>query len=415
MVFIARGAIYLITEKDITFFLNRYNYDIKLSNNGRWIDQKCTPDVLNIVSDCVIQYISTEKNYEFSSVDIWQSKFAEENVRDIFNKPSTRSKLSKNEYDKFFAQPLEMLANAKVLHKTKKGNKNIYHVKEFGILEYISFRERNSLTFIKLYCEKVLKDSGLWDVFDDFFEEQNKESYYRLKESYEKFIINNTPINGVTEVRRIFTKILNPLAYDRKKYGTIRGRISRHVITYSQLMYNQENFRDLYSDKPKGMTRVEWEQKRRKEINVNYFKYQSEKAKRFLKKYNDEYRGGKSELNDEYSVGPATQIHHIFPEHEYPEISAHLENLIALTPTQHLTQAHPLNNTHRIDLKYQEALLKAKAGIIEENIKSTNVEKIYLFNNFIEVLNTGFDTDYQLDENDFSTVMCIINDYYEKI
>jgi len=405
----------MLTEQDIKVFINKNDYDIRKSNNSRWIDQKCTPDVLNIVADCVFQYVFDDKKKQFSSTDIWRYPYTEDNVRDIFSKPSTVHEKSRNEYDKFFAQPLEMLANARVLKKFKNGNRNCYTVNNLDILEYICLRERNSLSFIKIYCEKVMRDSGLWPIFEEFFTVQNKETYFFLKDSYEQFIISNTPINGNTEVRRIFTKVLNPLAYDRRKCGTERGRISKHIITYSQLMYNRENFRDLNADKPKGMTRNEWKEKRRNKINKDYYKYQSAKAKRFLRKFNDQYRDGISEVHDEFGAGLATQIHHIFPENQYPEISMYLENLVALTPTQHMTKAHPLNNTHRIDLEYQEILLKAKAGSIEENISDVNIENIYIFDNFVEVINTGFRTDYDVVENDFITVMNIITDYYMHI
>lgn len=404
----------MLTEQDIITFLNGHNYDIRVTNNGRWIDQKCTPDVVNIVSDCIIHYVADDINKEFTSTDIWRSQYAESFVRDIFNKPSTKSTLSQNEYDKFFAQPLELLASAQVLSKTKRGNRNFYRVQNEAVLQYISLRERNAFIFIHNYCEKVLRDSGIWESFEQFFTEQTKEVYYAVKERYEQFIIANTPINGVTEVRRIFTKVINPLACARGKHGTARGYFSKHRITYAELMYNRENFRDLHADKPKGITRNEWKEQRKREINVNYIKYQSQKAKQFLKQYNDEYRASKSEFADEYSHGNATHIHHIFPESDYPEIAAHLENLIALTPTQHLTKAHPNNNTKRIDVAYQEKLLKAKVAQIEENLTNPNAEKIYSFQQLIEVLNVGFHTDYEVDVNDFNKVYEIITEYYEK-
>lgn len=42
------------------------------------------------------------------------------------------------------------------------------------LLEYISFRERNSFNFLCLYIEKVLKDSGLYRIFEYFFRLQDK-------------------------------------------------------------------------------------------------------------------------------------------------------------------------------------------------------------------------------------------------
>ncbi|MGJ1009907.1 restriction endonuclease [Enterococcus casseliflavus] len=403
----------MITEFEVKKFLSLQNYDIRVDKNGRWIDQKCTPDVVNIIADCVMQYIFDPNNPEdFSSVDIWHYKYTEDNIRDIFNKPSTEHGLSRNEYDKFFAQPLEMLANAKVLSKSKKSNRNIYSVNDLDILEYISLHERNALKFIANYCERVLIDSGIWNWFEFFFNKQTQDAYMSLKENFEHFIITNTPINGNTEVRRIFTKIINPMAYTFRKCGTCRGRISRYPITYAELMYNRENFRDSNQSKPKGMTRQEWNDQRKVKINIKYFKYQSIKAKRYLRKFNDQFRNGVSEVNDDYSAGAAIHMHHIFPEHQYPEISMFLENIIALTPSQHITKAHPMGNTQRIDVLYQELLLKTKAHSIEENLLDENVDTIYTFENFIEVLNVGFRTNYEVEENDFVNVMTIISNYY---
>ncbi|MCJ0558391.1 restriction endonuclease [Enterococcus cecorum] len=403
----------MIRDIDIKNHLKEYDFDIKKNNNARWIDQKCTPDVVSIIADCIIQYDKDKANNKnFTSSDIWHYQYTEENIRDIFNKPSTEKATTRNEYDKFFSQPLEMLANARILSKQKIKNRNIYSINRKDILDYIAIRERNALNFIVEYCGKVLLDSGILNLFENFFDLQTKESYEQLKDNYEIFIIANTPINNRVEVRRIFTKVINPLAYSHKKKGSLKGRISKNPITYAELMYNRENFRDINLKKPKGMTRKEWESENKQKVNIKYYKYQAIKAKRFLREFNDRYRNRKSELLDEFSAGDATQMHHIFPEHEYPEISMYLENLIALTPTQHLTKAHPKNNTHRIDPTYQELLLKAKAGSIKDNIFNVDEETIYDFNNFVEVLNVGFDKNYIVDDNDFVTVMMIINQYY---
>jgi hypothetical protein len=237
-----------------------------------------------------------------------------------------------------------------------------------------------------------------------------------LKEKFTDFTINHTKINTKVECGRIFSKVINPIAYDNKKRGSERGRISKYPITFSMLMYNKENFRDIYVDKPKGLTRSEWENTRKKSINSNFLEYQASKAKKLLNKYNLKYRDGKSEVNDQFSAGLATQIHHIFPKNEFPTISAHVENLIALTPTQHFTKAHPNNDTHIVDLRYQEILLKTKTCQIKENIERDDRESIiYSFDNFVEVLSTGFNNDYEIEENDFIKVMEIIHDYYIEI
>lgn len=407
----------MIKVEMISNHLNKYDFDLRKSQNGRWIDQKCTPDVVTIVSDCIIEYLEAYPDDYFTSLDIWHFDYTEENVKSLFNKPSVNNKKSSNEYDKFFAQPLKMLANANILKESKKGNKNIYSVINYDLLKYISFREKNSLIFMQLYIEKVLKDSGLWSYFNDFFIYQDKTYFDRLKSHYEQFIIKYTKINKPTEVRRIFTKVLNPLSNKFHKKGTKRGRISPNMITYSDLMYNNENFRDLYSKKPKNITREQWKKENNlPNIDLVQYKYWSNKAKKFLRQYNDKYREGKSEFIDEYSNGSTVHMHHIFPESEYPEISMYYENIIALTPTQHLGFAHPKNNTQLIDTTYQELLLKAKTSIIEHNINLVEEEKIiYTFDNLVEVLNVGFDEDNEVEEKDFMTIYKIITNYYLKL
>ncbi|MBE5676233.1 restriction endonuclease [Staphylococcus sp. SS87] len=403
----------MLTISDVESYFNntKNEFDIRKNKNARWIDQKCTPDVLCIVSDCILNYCN-ENNNEFKSTDIWHAEYTRENVEEIFSKPDTNEEKSKNEYDKFFAQPLELLAYSGVLSKKKSGRSNFYEINYMEILEFIALKEKNALDFIFVYINKVIKDSGIKLYFDEFLTKQNKDSFILLKSEYEKFIIGNTRINNVTEVRRIFTKVINPLAYKYKKRGTVKGRISKSMITYSMLMYNKENFRDINIDKPKNMTRKEWAIKHKKKVNIQYYKYQSAKSKKFIKKYNDEYRNGISEVVKDKDKEPATQIHHIFPQSDYPEISMYYENLIALTPNQHFIKAHPQNNTQYIDRDYQEVLLKAKAGIIEEEINAKGESSIYSFNNFIEVLNIGFNEKHEIEENDFIMVMEAIESYY---
>ena len=115
------------------------------------------------------------------------------------------------------------------------------------LLEYICVRERNTFTFLCCYIEKVLKDSSIYYLFDNFFEKQDSNSFLDCKEGFSSFTIKYTPINTNVECNRIFIKVLNPLACKYKKLGTIRGRVSRDVITFDMIMYNQRNWRDIYS------------------------------------------------------------------------------------------------------------------------------------------------------------------------
>lgn len=86
------------------------------------------------------------------------------------------------------------------------------------------------------------------------------------------------------------------------------------------------------------MTRVDYEVTLPKPDEDYMTTYRINRAKRNLRRFNDVYRNSKTEVYDERHIDdPATQMHHIFPANEYPQIADYLENLIALTPTQHFT------------------------------------------------------------------------------
>lgn len=405
----------MLTQQAIIDFCNQYDYDIRKSGNGRWIDQKCAADVVTVIADCIYNYELENTGSIFTTADIWHYDYAVENVEAIFKKPGVENEAARSEYDKFFQQPMEMLANAHVLTKTKGGNRNFYQVNNPEVLEYIALRERNALFFLKTYIEKVLTDSGLYPAFEDFFEIQTKAAYETVKRAFSAFTIQHTNINGVVECNRIFIKVLNPLAYFKNSRGTERGRLSEQIITYDMLMYNRNNFRDVYADKPKGVTRKEYAAAHPVEVNEAYYHYQSAKAKRFLRLFNDQNRGGQTEhLETVHMADKAIHMHHIFPEAVYPEICCYLENMIALTPTQHLNYAHPDGHTQEIDEQYQHLLLLSKADRIYENLTDTAVEKIYEFSNFLFVLNVGFDHDDVLEiaDMDFCAVINAINVHY---
>lgn len=397
-------------------FLDEHDYDVRKTHNGRWIDQKCTMDVVCLVSDCIVEYTSNRLDKTFTVNDIWYSDYTVENVQQIFSKPDPTEKAS-NEYDKYFGQPIKLLDAAGIIHGEKSGRGYTYSIVNQELLEYISFRERNSYNFLCLYIEKVLKDSGIYRMFEYFFRLQDKNSFKELKDAYTSFTIQNTPINGATECGRIFTKVLNPLACKYKKCGTERGHLSKDIITQDMIMYNQRNWRDILSEKPKDMTRVDYEITLPKPDDDYMTTYRINRAKRNLRRFNDLYRDGKTELFDErHIMDPATQIHHIFPSNEFPMIADYLENLIALTPTQHYSYAHPNNNTQYVDKDYQYLCLIAKTGAIRDNlIGNTDKPIIYDFYLYQNVLNTGLNTEefFEVQEMDFNGLLNRIEKYYE--
>ncbi len=374
-------------KNKIETHFNNSNFDIKVTNNARFMDQKVTPDVLCIIADCILNFIETQDcdTVEFNSSDIWKHDYSNTNIQEIFGKTDVTNKKAKNEYDKFFQQPLKALAYAKILKEDKRGGKIYFSILNKEILEFISIKERNTLDFLNMYLEKVLKNSGIWYLFENFFVDNTKEKFNLLKSEYEQFIIEHTRINGETEVRRIFTKIINPLAFKRQKHGTSKGFFSKDIISNDVLMYNRKNWRDI--TKSKSETRDEYELRAKNEIKKSkdaYVKYTINKATNIVRKLHTPI----SEINDNLSVGDATQVHHIFMKSEYPQIESYIENLILLTGTQHNTKAHPNNNTRIVNKDYQLLCLLAKSDSIEKYYNTYSKE------DFLFVLRVGLNTEF---------------------
>ena len=397
----------------ITNFLNKYDYDVRKSGDARWIDQKCTYDVVSIIADCILEYIGEDNNKEFTVSDIWHSDFARENVVTIFSKPDPELK-ARNEYDKYFGQPIKLLSYSKILNVRKFKNIYYYSVNNREILEKIALRYMNALNFLCEYIYKVLSDSGLIESFIEFFRKQDKDSYKDVREKFITFTIKNTKINGETECGRIFTKVINPLAFKLQKLGTEKGRISRNIITLNDLQYNRSNWRDELSGKDKSITRKEHEITNEQLKAKAYAQYSVSKAKKAVRKYNDIVYGGVSEVNQSTEIVRATQAHHIFAQADYPSIAEYVENLIMLTPNQHYTMAHPDNKTQYLDKDFQYICLIAKTTKIYNDLTSENDEKFYSFNDYKFVLNTGLETDDFNSVNylDFATIIDKIDLFY---
>lgn len=355
---------------------------------------------------CVVVYLQEGRKQSFQSPDIWHTDYAIENVQKLFSKPDPTDKSTMDEYNKFFRQPLKMLAAAGVLREDGKKNNTIqFSVENEAVLDYLSLRERNCFDFLCSYIRKTLQDSGLWDAFESFFDEQTKENYTIAKDKFREFCWKYTPIKKgkKDEPNRIFTKVLNPLAVLYKKKGTVGGHISKKIITLEDIKYNRTNFRDKKKDKNVSRQHAQLADKVQKDI----YDYNVEKAKRRLRKFNDTFNNGRSEITDAMSIGQqATHMHHIFPKNEFPVIADYVENLIALTSGQHLQKAHPAGKTQVIDKDYQYLCLLNKTESIRRNLLENFGEPLYDFFLFMFVLDTGLSTDYfeALPENDFVQV-----------
>ena len=378
------------TLKTITDFLNQFDLDVRKSGDARFMDQKCTPDVVCFIADCIM---NLDPQGEFVVQDIWDMPYFVKNASAIFGKPGPKNVTAKHEYDKFIQQPLRMLAYAHVLGMEKRGAVNHYWIANQEILDYISTKERNAYNFLYIYITKVLSDSNILKLFEKFRQACYKGSvtqqdYLELKDKYTRFIIGNTAINGEVEVYRIFTKVINVYSVENDIQGTEKGRLSKDIITFSDLMYNRKNWRDI--GKSKSQTRQEAASMEEISQQEAYENYQVTKAMNLIRKIQLD-----SEVKDQYAIDEATQVHHIFPKSMFPEIAHYLENLIKLTPTQHYTKAHPNNHTQTTNKDYQLVCLLAKSQNIEQSIKTVG-EKYYRKESFIYVINVGLDAELSL-------------------
>ncbi|MGA1847297.1 restriction endonuclease [Deferribacter abyssi] len=394
--------------KKIEQLLSSKNYDIRISGNARFMDQKVTPDVLSVIADIIVNYVTNENREIFTRNDLMNYDYANDIITSYFNKPSVNNENAANEYDKFFSQPLKMLSYAGVLEESTNGRVNSYKILEKDILEFISYSDRNSLVFIVKYLEKVLRDSDLWIYFNNFFKRQDSENFKVLKETFSSFIIEHTPINKELEVNRIFPKILNPLSFKYRKQGAIKGYISKNIINFDDLLYNRPNWRDIKKDK--YITRKEFIQKFNNSLMIGNsearYEYEIKKAMNYVKKL-EEY----SEIHRFPVPSYRTiYIHHIFPKNEFPELADKVENLIALTADQHYRRAHPNGNLRYIDKSYQMICLISKLDTIEYDY--LNELKNYAKESFVEVLNIGLETNYFLPTDTFEDLKHKIAKFY---
>lgn len=375
-------------REEIKTYLNQFDLDIRKSGDARFMDQKCTPDVVCFIADCIVNTVHPGQSFVVN--DIWNSQYFVKNTRAIFNKPWAADRRARSEYDKFIQQPLRMLAYANILEMTRSGTQNHYRVIYEDILEYIAQRERNTYNFLYCYFEKVLSDSGFWRYFLEYKNNPTTTAFNELKDRYDRFIIGHTAINGAVEVHRIFPKILNVCAVENGVPGSEKGRISEYPFTFSDLMYNRKNWRDLNKDK--AITRQEAETEAVDAVQQEaYNAYYVQKAIALIQKIQRE-----SEVHDQWDIGEATQVHHIFPKAMFPEIAHYIENLIKLTATQHNVMAHPKNNTREINRDYQLTCLLAKADTIDKSLRHFG-EKYYRKESFVYVCNTGLSANIEMN------------------
>ncbi len=58
----------------INEYLSQFDLDVRKSNDARFMDQKCTPDVVCFIADSVINTVIDVKK-TFTVNDIWESQY----------------------------------------------------------------------------------------------------------------------------------------------------------------------------------------------------------------------------------------------------------------------------------------------------------------------------------------------------
>ncbi len=371
-------------RKAINEYLSQFDLDIRKSHDARYVDQKCTPDIICFMADCVMNMVATKTVFVIN--DIWETQYFIQNSRVIFNKPWANDKKAYNEYNKVLSQPLKLLAYAHILNVDKLDGALTFSVENEELLDYIARKDRNAYNFLYCYFMKVMSDSGFIKHFEEYARESRTNPVAAREEIYERyfrFINGNTPSHSRLDIRRMFHKVFNVYAAEHHLHGS-NGKITY----YSDLMYNKKNWRDMDKDKTVTRQAAMTPEKIDKQEAINA--YYVQKAIALIRKIHTV-----SEVNDSWSNGEATQVHHIFPKSQFPRIAHYVENLILLTATQHNTKAHPNNKTQQVNKDYQLVCLLAKADTIEHSL-SRYGDKYYRKESFIYVINTGLSTDFSI-------------------
>jgi len=321
------------------------------------MDQKVTPDILSLVSQTIIDY-SENVSPEFTNKDIYTSQEFLKTVSNFFGKPDYATGEMENEYNKFVGQQLKMLSYSGLLLEDTSKRPFIYSIKNKVIIELLAQSDKKALLFLQAYIEKCLLDSNFHSIHE-FISKKSKtsEDFTSVRDDFVEFENQHTSINGQYEPKRILAKVLNPLALLNNSQGALHGRLSHEKIRMLDLMYSGDNSQD--AKKSKSISRAEY----RKQGNEYTLRYRINKAIRAVKNYNIKFN---NELSETGSQEIATQGHHIFPKSDYPDFQAYCENIIMLSPNEHLLMAHNNNRTSTINLEYQHKLLEYKKMTIKD-------------------------------------------------
>ena len=365
---------------------------LKTPNMGVHYEQKITPDLIWCVSHVVLNLIGNDQSRVFTDKDIRESLVFNSLMRDYFSKAPQEN--AENEYNKVSSYQLGVLAFAGILDQVAERPKK-YQVNNMEALKFIAVNDFNASSFLCEYTEKFISDNGLSDVFENYRQNPNQDNYLKAKESYWNWAKTHTAVKGDDRrhTYRVFNKLFNVFCYKNRLPGEDASNITSGPCPYSFLIYNRTNFRD--KDMPSGMTRQQYQEEVLSEIE------QGGVVETLLQKVKDLVKvrhGNDSEIKEltfNYVANSGVHVHHILPRHSYPQYSLSKENLISLTPGQHLSLAHVEANTRTINPEFQSACLKKKFEHIKTSVEAS--DGFYYLKEFIKILNTCFN--WTLSEN----------------
>jgi len=378
----------LIIEKKLEEqdFKSKNIRDIDFVNKS--FDQKITYDIMKLIITVSLEL--KDEDLPINTRNIIAHETFIETVTTIFNKKKPEPG-NHSEYEKWCSHSLRFLIAAGLLFK--EGRNKPYVILDESFLKLLSNSDYSLIFFINCFYIKVFKE--IFDInileYIDTFDYQNKDEHEIGIQNYKKFVLlfvslikKHTNIKNDAEIRRYIAKFMNIILHCNGYSILIKdGKLNFKTVHNIDLSYNKSNFRDV--NKNKGMTRKEYDELEvlcgLEDQNTSTTN-ESVKAKKAVRKIH----GNNSELDDRFNNNDSSIInhmHHIFSQSTHPSLAGTMENIIAITPDQHLGKAHPNGNTNEMDSDYQVDCLIAKLASIQKH-------KEYSIESFINVLNIGF-------------------------
>ena len=387
-------------------------------------DQKTSCfDVMSIIAESVLHFTEEDHDRQFSRHELQGDPFSDGIVRENLGKPDIT--MTSNEYDKFFQQPLNVLAHAGILSVNKAGRPHQFRVENREFLTILAQQETQARQFNAVFTEKYFRGSGLERQLENFIlvardhgtdDQEKKYALSALRDAHNQLILDNTPSRvdnpPTTNARRIFWPALNCIAQRYGIRGGRRGQLSQEVILPDNLRYGgEENSRDF--GKRRDETRTEWAERLAIQGNANRVlnRLMNQNMAAIERKY-----ARRSQFDLENNGQAGTQVHHILLRSANlggnPRFQAHAENMIILQAVQH-QRTQPQGFQRPPDPIFQAELFICNSFYIERSIE--NGEDFYTKENFVQLLNAAYDGDPFNDNQSFADLRIAIIDAVNQI